>query len=384
MTCFYFFLKGKKTRIYPIIHQKQGVTLLLVVILISAIFSVSVGIFTLVFGQLFISGEVADSFVAVYASDHGIERTLYRDRRLGTGISCSTSCTENSMTTYGGPLASGGCYNVSMTKIGGTVTFESTGQYRCLVSPARVVKRSFRLSYLDPALVGYWKFNEGTGQTIQDLTGLGNTGTLGTTAGVDSSDPAWENISGSNYALKYDGSDDVVNAGSNSSLDMLPALTLTTWIYPESNGEGGQGHIFQKGTMGGITGIRSHLLSLPPGIRLIVDYTGTDLRRDDAPPIVNLNQWAHLAITWDGSISAAGIRIYRNGVEASYDAFANGTLLRRDDSSGNLWIGNNSNLTRTIDGCIDEMKMWKRVLTPAEITADYNTLQSVYESEGCD
>lgn len=380
----HFFSKGKKARIYQIIRQKQGVTLLLVVILISTILSISVGIFTVVFGQLFISGEVADSFVAMYSSDHGIERTLYRDRLLGTGIACSTSCIENSMTTYGGPLASGGCYIVSMTKIGGTVTFESTGQYRCLVNSTRVVKRSFRLSYLDPALVGYWKFNEGTGQTTQDLTGLGNTGTLGTTAGVDSSDPSWENISGSNYALKYDGTNDVVNAGSGSSLDMIPALTLTTWIYPESNGEAGQGHIFQKGTMGGVTGIRSHLLSSPPGIRLIVDYTGTDLRRDDAPPIANPNQWTHLAITWDGSTSATGIRIYRNGVEASYDAFANGTLSRGNDSSSNLWIGNTSNLTRTTDGCIDEMKMWKRVLTPAEITADYNTSQSVYDGKDCD
>jgi hypothetical protein len=40
-------------------------------------------------------------------------------------------------------------------------------------------------------LVGYWQFNEGSGQTTADVSGNGNTGTLGSTAGADVNDPAW-------------------------------------------------------------------------------------------------------------------------------------------------------------------------------------------------
>ena len=41
-----------------------------------------------------------------------------------------------------------------------------------------------------PGLVGYWKMNEGAGQSVQDLAGT-NHGTLGTTAGIDINDPVW-------------------------------------------------------------------------------------------------------------------------------------------------------------------------------------------------
>lgn len=43
----------------------------------------------------------------------------------------------------------------------------------------------------EPGLVGYWRFDEGTGQVVRDATGMGNDGTLGTTPGVDPWDPTW-------------------------------------------------------------------------------------------------------------------------------------------------------------------------------------------------
>jgi hypothetical protein len=43
----------------------------------------------------------------------------------------------------------------------------------------------------EPGLVGYWRFDEGTGQVVRDATGMGNDGTLGTTPGVDPWDPIW-------------------------------------------------------------------------------------------------------------------------------------------------------------------------------------------------
>jgi len=47
----------------------------------------------------------------------------------------------------------------------------------------------------EPGLVGYWKFNEGSGQTAYDSTLNSNDGQLGSTPGVDPSDPAWFLIS---------------------------------------------------------------------------------------------------------------------------------------------------------------------------------------------
>ena len=40
-------------------------------------------------------------------------------------------------------------------------------------------------------LVGYWRLDEGGNQSIADLSGSGNNGMLGATAGPEASDPVW-------------------------------------------------------------------------------------------------------------------------------------------------------------------------------------------------
>ncbi len=127
--------------------KNKGITLLLVVVILSALLSISIGIFNVVFGQLQISGEAADSFIALYATDQGIERALYRDRVQGAlcadggGVDCYTE----------GPtsIQSGGCYELRVSKIGGVTEIVSAGQYRCGINPIRVVKRGFLVSYSD-------------------------------------------------------------------------------------------------------------------------------------------------------------------------------------------------------------------------------------------
>jgi hypothetical protein len=43
----------------------------------------------------------------------------------------------------------------------------------------------------DPNLVAYWDFDAGTGQTVADVSGHGNNGTLGSSTGSDTADPCW-------------------------------------------------------------------------------------------------------------------------------------------------------------------------------------------------
>ena len=43
----------------------------------------------------------------------------------------------------------------------------------------------------DSGLAGYWRLDEGTGQTAEDLSFFSNTATLGTSANPDASDPTW-------------------------------------------------------------------------------------------------------------------------------------------------------------------------------------------------
>ena len=57
--------------------RQRGITLLLVILVLSAVLSISIGIFAVVYGELRISGEISDSFVALYGADAGLEKLSY-------------------------------------------------------------------------------------------------------------------------------------------------------------------------------------------------------------------------------------------------------------------------------------------------------------------
>ena len=63
-------------------------------------------------------------------------------------------------------------------------------------------------------LVAEYPFNTGSGQTVPDVSGNGNHGTLGSTSGVDTNDPAWHPL-----GLSFDGVDDVIT-GQPSATDV--------------------------------------------------------------------------------------------------------------------------------------------------------------------
>lgn len=91
-------------------NKKGGVILLFVVVILTAIFSISIGVFGVILGQVRTSETFESSYIAVYAADQAVERTLYRDRHenefhLGTNKLPDT------------PVTSGGCMtNVTIVK----------------------------------------------------------------------------------------------------------------------------------------------------------------------------------------------------------------------------------------------------------------------------
>ena len=139
---------SKKNLSFVICHLsfQKGITLLLVVVILSVLLSISLGIFNLVFGQIKISGEIADSFVAFYNADRAIEKFLYIDRvggGLGDGYTEDTTADANA----------NWCYKIIINKtealcgIGNTACIKSIGQYRCGTNPSRAVKRGFQVVY---------------------------------------------------------------------------------------------------------------------------------------------------------------------------------------------------------------------------------------------
>lgn len=95
-------------------NQKEGVILLFVVIILTAIFSISIGVFGVIIGQVSISETFENSSIALYAADQGNERTLYRDRQENdfpcASLPCTTAIPQQ-------PVGSGGCMSeIKITK----------------------------------------------------------------------------------------------------------------------------------------------------------------------------------------------------------------------------------------------------------------------------
>ena len=127
-------------------HSERGIILLLVVVLVAAILSVSLGVFNMMLGEFRISGDAADSFRALYAADEGFERTLYKDRQQGPLCSsiadpCVPIVTVN--------VPSGACYEVRISRraLFPEMKIIVVGQYQCGVNPLRVVRRAFEAVY---------------------------------------------------------------------------------------------------------------------------------------------------------------------------------------------------------------------------------------------
>ena len=217
-------------------------------------------------------------------------------------------------------------------------------------------------------LVAHWTFDEGSGQTAADSSGNGNDGTLGSTAGVDADDPTWECVAGG-YALNFDGTDDIVNAGSAATLDDLGPMTIAAWIKPDSAGATAVSHVMSKSNTGSGRWFLEIDNSSPEddAFEFNKDFD-TDVARTTNNATATYDVWQHIAVTWDGSATGANIHIYKDGVESSYASTINGSGTQYSDAALPFIIGNRGDGTIPFYGLIDDVRVYNSALSPAQIS----------------
>jgi len=208
--------------------------------------------------------------------------------------------------------------------------------------------------YNTKGLVGYWKFDEGSGTTAYDSSGYNNNGTL-------YNNPTWTTgkVGG---ALSFDGVNEYVDAGNRESFNMSNAITIAAWIYPRYSGNNEQLIIYKGGPGLNTTGWR---VGTKYGYIRIHYFDGSEQRS-----ITNIsyspNQWYH--IVFSGLVDG-GMKAYLNGVvQPTTSGFTNGLTT----NALNLNIGRYSLGSYYFDGLIDEVRIYNRALSDAEIAAIYN------------
>ena len=211
-------------------------------------------------------------------------------------------------------------------------------------------------------LVGYWRFDDGTGSaSARDGSGRGNNGAL---FGLNTN-TAWA-PGRSGTGLEIGAAGWVVVTPSASIDAIVDSVTVAAWVYQE-------GSIDNWGTaasrqIGG--GIEQHYhISLNvdnrPNLFVMTSTAGVVLTAADAVP---RRTWVHLAGTYDGLI----VRLYVNGVVAASQMLS-GTFAA---DTTPLIIGGNGNdsggiPTELFPGRIDEIMLYRRALGGEEITRLY-------------
>ncbi len=226
---------------------------------------------------------------------------------------------------------------------------------------------------LTKGLVGYWTFDGAdigsSGTIAKDRSGNNNNGT------ITGATKAQGKIG---QGLQFDGVNDVVNAGSGTTLANLGPMSLSAWIYPRTKGECGGN---ECGTIVDKTGNATNGWKLAIGdnsgsdrrLRFTADTSGAQVIRASADGSITFNTWQHVVMTWDGGTTASNVRFYINGVEPSYTNTADGGTPRDNDSTNPFLIGALGVAGPVaFDGLIDDVRIYNRALSASEIMKLYN------------
>lgn len=107
----------------------------------------------------------------------------------------------------------------------------------------------------------------------------------------------------------------------------------------------------------------------------LISTYGSNYIQVNSPIVVLDNAWHFVAFTYDGSKSAAGVKIYVDGVDRTGNTTANSlTGSLANGASAELNLGSRqSGAAHNFNGLIDEARIFSNVLTPAEISSLYTS-----------
>jgi len=223
-----------------------------------------------------------------------------------------------------------------------------------MILKPRLFRKPRKGHWATKGLVGFWLFNEGSGNKVFDLSGNGNTGTFA--AGAAS--PSWA-PGKFGPCLSFDGGDyvDLPDAFFD-----LPQRSVSIWFYTDTLNTG---MVFNSGK-----GDFNRWYMWPQNDGTI-DIT---IAASDGTLSIgySVKEWVHFVATYDGSRKKA----YINGVLA-YDQAES-----RLSGANNVTIGSyNEGFSQHWTGLIDNLAIYNRPLSAFEIPKLYRESFCMFERD---
>lgn len=204
-------------------------------------------------------------------------------------------------------------------------------------------------------LVGYWKFDEGSGSSPADSSGENVTGSFTATAPTWSTDVPSTITFSDPYSLNFTGTGDAVTIAwpAAQNFAQTDPRSFSFWYKPTGDGETASGNYDRiiswssdgfeiAGTLGDVT---VHRLAFYDGSWRDTGYDMT------------VGTWYNITFTYDGT----NVKLYVNNVE-KFSGASGGRAL-----SGTMYIGTRYTGDEGINGRIDDVRVYDRALTSQEV-----------------
>ena len=217
-------------------------------------------------------------------------------------------------------------------------------------------------------LLGWWKFDEGTGTTVVDSSGNGHTGTL-----INS--PSWTagKIGGS---ITLNGSNQYVECGELA--DNLSDMTVSCWAKT-TDGAGANWKLLVSKITNGGNGAGWYLSLYAGIVQLLTQEAGGNswVQRGSAYSPLHLYDngiWHHIVMTYSGGFYSGTFQIYVDSQPITMANHDGGTAFTSISTTSTVKIGVDSDLSSYsyFLGSIDDVRIYNRALSAAEVLQIYN------------
>lgn len=176
-------------------------------------------------------------------------------------------------------------------------------------------------------------------------------------------------VLGNSFSINFDGVNDFVSFGDNYTFEISQAFSVSMWVKP--NNVAAQRCLFSKASNDANVW----------GYNLQHTNTGAlilQMRTPTASPIYTFTTtltagvWQHVVLTFSGNSNINGSRVYKNAVvgDTPGSSALTGTFL----NTASFTVGAR-NTVFPYSGRIDEVSVWSKALSSAEVTELYNTGQ---------
>ena len=268
----------------------------------------------------------------------------------GTATFTSTSATL----VIGGAFSETGSANFVHNS--GTVLLNTTTASNTFASGGE----TFNHLILNDGLVGYWKLDETSGTTAADASGYGNSGTFGASTAaptISATVPSLDYSDPRSLQFVYTSSQ-YVGVGSTLAAELEPSVVTVAAWYRATTTDGNGGEV--------VSGADRYSIRVRTGGVSVVKRTAslTWVQLDATTSGQLDGNWHHLA----GVISGSGMTLYFDGTAVASNADT--TAIYYTSPETGLTIGRNGHdAAYDFDGNIDDVRVYNRALSAAEIAA---------------